>query len=511
MRVAPGARTLKLSMTAAVQREATPHRPELCAAWALLGLAGAVLLSLAGTRLGGGSVTWWFHPRLSADKDVDRLVFYAGVALLIVAWLGLGTLARAPVLSPRRMALIGALWCLPLALGVPLFSRDIYSYLAQGTIAHLGLSPYHATPAVLGRLGQGHVLGAVDPFWRRVTAPYGPLFLGVISLIVSVTGSHLIAGALLIRAFDLIGLVLLAVFVPRLARHCGADPTRATWLAVASPLVLLQLVAPAHNDLLMAGTMLAGVSLGLEGRPLLGVVVCALAATIKLPALVAVVFIAAIWIREVPGWRPRLIRGGQAAAATLATLGLITLLTGFGTGWISSGLFSTPGRVRLAITPATDISWTLTRLLGDVGVKVGFHAVDSVLRTIVFAASALLALVLLQRARRELLVPYLAAALAAFAIGGPALWPWYLSWGLVLVAAWPPAQWSRALAAAVVIGAVLVKPGGILALPLGSSPIIVCLWLALGALAWHRQRRHRRAQLGPEPSLGSARSALAEP
>jgi hypothetical protein len=501
-------------MTPSLQRES--RRPvrvaAVAATWTLLGLAGSILLTLAGSRLGGGSVTWWFDPHLGATKSTERVFFYVGVGLLIAAWLGLGTLARTPRLAPRGIALIAALWCVPLALGAPLFSRDIYSYLAQGTIAHLGLSPYHVAPAVLGRLGQTHVLSGVDPFWRHVTAPYGPLFLGVISLIVSATGSHLIAGALAIRAFDLIGLLLLAVFVPRLARRCGADPTRAVWLAVASPLVLLQLVAPAHNDLLMAGLMVGGVSLAADRHPLLGIAVCALAATIKLPAIVAVAFVAVVWVRAETAWRDRALRAAAAALVTVGVLGVVTLVTGFGLGWVSSGLFSTPARVRLAITPATDISWTAVKLLHDAGASASFHAVNSVLRAVMFAASALATLVLLWRSRLTNFVFYLGLALIAFAIAGPALWPWYLSWGLVLLAVSPRGQASWLVVGTLVVGAILVKPGGILALPLGSSPVVTCLWLVLGIFLLYRERHRRRPNLaaGRTEGIGSARSALAE-
>ena len=502
-------------MTATAQREPPRRRRGGFVAplsWTLIGFTGSTLLTLAGSRLGGGRVTWWFDPHLGATKSSERVVFYLGVSLLIAGWLGLGILARSPRLTPRWISLTALLWCLPLALGAPLFSRDIYSYLAQGTIAHLGLSPYHATPAALGQLGQTHVLSAVDPFWRHVTAPYGPLFLGVISLIVSVTGPHLVAGVIAVRAFDLIGLLLVAAFVPRLARRCGADPVRAVWLAAASPLVLLQLVAPAHNDLLMAGLMVAGVSVALDGRWLLGVALCALATTIKLPAVVAVAFVALVWIRAQPNWRSRALRTAQAAVVALATLGLVTLITGFGLGWISSGLFATPARVRLAITPATDISWTAAKLLHDAGVGASFRVLHAVLRAVMFAASALLALLLAWRARTATLAPYLGLVLIGFAIGGPALWPWYLSWGLVLVAAWRPAQFSWLTAVALVVGSILVRPGGILALPLGSSPVMACLWLALALLVlcrgW-RRRRHGPAS-GRAPGLDSPTQPLAE-
>ena len=126
---------------------------------------------------------------------------------------------------PAQLLVIGAAWLTPLALGPALFSRDVYSYLAQGEILHLGLDPYHVAPVVLGRHGQGQILAAVSPFWRGTTAPYGSLLLALLSLIVSLSGSNLIVGVLLIRLLELGGIALLVVFVPRLARAVVAEAT----------------------------------------------------------------------------------------------------------------------------------------------------------------------------------------------------------------------------------------------------------------------------------------------
>src|SRR5262249_19707890 len=84
-----------------------------------------------------------------------------------------------------------------------------------------GHNPYQTPPADLASLGQSHVMSAVSPFWRHTTSPYGPLFLGLMSAVVSVTGANLTAGVLAVRVLDLAGVALLAWFVPRLARALG--------------------------------------------------------------------------------------------------------------------------------------------------------------------------------------------------------------------------------------------------------------------------------------------------
>jgi alpha-1,6-mannosyltransferase len=485
---------------------------QLAPGWALLGVVGSLVITITGTRLGGGAVSWWFHPKILSGAGASKVVFYGGMVALAVAWLGLSRVASSRFCEPSQLSIVAILWCLPLVAGAPLFSRDIYSYLAQGTIAHLGLNPYHAAPIVLRGLGHPQVLNAVDPFWRTATAPYGPLFLTVVSGIVAVTGSNLVLGVLVLRVFELLGLVLLAIFVPRLARGLGADPARAVWLAVLSPLVLLQLVAPGHNDLLMIGLMVAGVTLALERRPLLAIAVCVVAATIKLPAAAAAIFIAVAWVRAQVSAPAKVAGAAKAAAAAIAPAAIVTVITGFGLGWISTALFSTPARVRLAITPATDISWTVARLLNDAGLAVSFRALESVLRAVAFGASVIVGLALLLRARRETTARYLGAALVVFALCGPAVWPWYLSWGFVLLAASAPAQASRVTVGAVLIASFLVKPNGILALPLDSSPIVAAVWLLFAALAWHSWRRRARIAHVPERSdnLGPTRSAFAE-
>ena len=172
------------------------------------------------------------------------------------------------------------------------------------------------------------MLDAVSPFWRHTTAPYGPLFLGLLSLVAAAVGDHLVAGVLLARLLELAGAALLAVYVPRLARSMGSDGRRALWLALLSPLVTLELVAAGHNDLLMVGLLAAGVAYALDGRPLLGVAICALAATVKVPALAGAAFIAVAWGREELGRAAQVRFMATAALLAVAVLGAVTLLAG---------------------------------------------------------------------------------------------------------------------------------------------------------------------------------------
>lgn len=474
-----------------------------------------MLVALAGARLAGSGATgWWFSLRIPPGAGANRAAFYLGLVAIAVAWLGIGRrLGSARSADLRALRGVAVAWSLPLLAGPVLFSHDIYSYLAQGEILHLGLNPYHNAPVVLGHLGQPHLLAAVSPFWQRTTAPYGPLFVKLASLIVAITGSHLVAGVLCLRALDIAGVALLAGCIPRLARALGADPIRATWLTVLSPLVLLELLAAGHNDALLVGLTAAGVTLAVTGRPLPAIALCALAATIKLPAAVAVVFITASW-----AWprRDKLRIVLHSVLAVVAVGLVVSLAAGTGLSWLSPSLLSTPQRVQLAITPATGVGWTVAAGLRDLGVAAGSRHLESAMGTVALALLIVVAAWLLWRTRPETMVRNLGVTLLAAALCGPAAWPWYLTWGLALLAAVPTSQRSWALPLVTVASIFVVKPDGILALPLQSAPAVVACYVVIAALvgryAWTRRHRHRdRVPPAVHECLGEAPvSALAE-
>ena len=265
--------------------------------------------------------------------------------------------------------------------------------------------------------------------------------------------------------------MLLAVFAPRLAGALGADPARATWWVLLSPLVLLELVAPAHNDLLMIGLVVAGVTFAIERRLLLGIALCALAATIKLPAAAAIPFILVARVDR------RTVAAGAVVAARGARRGE--------RDHRPRARVDLDGRVLDARQGAPrDHAGDRARLDGrDRSCRSGRAGLESALGVVAFGLSLAFGAVLLWRSRRETMVRNLGVTLIAVAVCGPAAWPWYLTWGLVLLAACPGIQQSRALALAVVASVLVVKADGILAFPLHTAPVFVVLYVAAAITA----------------------------
>jgi alpha-1,6-mannosyltransferase len=285
---------------------------------------------------------------------------------------------------------------------------------------------------------------------------------------------------------------------------------------VISPLVLLELIAAGHNDALMVGLLVAGVTLAMERRPLLGIAVCAVAATVKVPAAAAIAFIAVAWARD--EWARAGSDGGRAvaralalsAAVTVAVLAAVGLVTGLGLSWIGSGVLSTPGKVHLAITPVTAVGWSLASLLHLLGAGASYKGIASALGVVTLALTGVLGLVLLRGARYRNLAPSLGALLLVSVFAGPATWPWYLTWGLALIAACAVAQRSWALALAIVLAAVVVKPNGILALPLHTAPVVLAVYVIAAGAVWRARRRRdgnrspgrvRAVPTGEQPAL----------
>ena len=157
------------------------------------------------------------------------------------------------------------LWVLPLLIAPPMYSRDVYSYLAQSQIARYGLDPVPRRPG-----DRAWAWTTSSPFRYRTCGAKPRRRMARCSCgsgrgISALTGENIVAAVLCHRLVVLLGVGLIVWATPRLARRCGVAEVSALWLGAANPLLFMHLVAGIHNEALMLGLMLAGTEFALRG------------------------------------------------------------------------------------------------------------------------------------------------------------------------------------------------------------------------------------------------------
>jgi alpha-1,6-mannosyltransferase len=459
------------SATAAPQRlsrlrefaTATEGRP------ALLGFLGAALITTGG--LGAGStkqhdpvleslhLSWL---RYGHGLVLSSVLLWIGVALMLSAWLWLGRRVLAGDTSEYTMVASAAFWLAPLLLSVPLFSRDTYSYLAQGALLRDGFDPYAVGPID----NPNALLDNVSPIWTITTAPYGPAFIMIARLITMLVGNHVIAGTMLLRLCMLPGFALLIWATPRIARHIGANVPIALWICALNPLVIIHLMGGVHNEMLMVGLMTAGIALTLNSRHVAGIALIAVGVAVKATAGLALPFMVWVWMRhlcERRGYRP--LRAFAAAAGTsvlifVAVFAVLSGVAGVGLGWLTA-LAGSVKIINWLSVPT--VAANLIHAIGGLFFSVSFYAVLQVTRAVGIAIVGVALPLLWWRFRHDdhQALTGIAWAMLVVVLFAPAALPWYYSWPLAVLA--PLAQSRRAVAAIAAFSTwimVIFKPDG---------------------------------------------------
>lgn len=476
-----------------------PGETRLLRATRRLGTAGSLLMAVG--SLGAGANPVLQNPAQGVRvlglparlPSVALATTVTGMIIVTACWLVVGRFAR--VAAPRRMTRRQldrtlVLWALPLCLAPPMFSKDVYSYLAQSEIAARGLDPYALGPAQA--LGVDDVLTRTVPtIWRDTPAPYGPVFLWLGKGITALTGDSVVAGIFLHRLLAVAGVALLVWALPRLAERCGVAAVPALWLGALNPLVLFHLVSGIHNEALMIGLVLAGVEVALRAvespRPLRGGVallllagtaLVVLSALVKLPSLVALGFVGmALARRWGGGWRAVVRAGALLGVVAAVVLVGVSAATGLGFGWL--GTLGTAGAVRSWMS----LSTLAGMATGKVGVLLGLGDHTSAVLTLTRLIGALVAtavgarMLLAVRSGRLHAVGGLGITLGAIVLLFPVVHPWYLLWAAVPLAAWASAPAFRR--PAVVVSAaisVMLMPNG------GDQPPFVILQAVVAAV-----------------------------
>jgi alpha-1,6-mannosyltransferase len=435
----------------------------------VFGATGTVLMGIGALGAGARPVVQdpTFGVRLlnlpSRIQTVSLTMTTTGAVMMALAWLMLGRFA----LGKRRMSRgeldrTLLLWVLPLLVAPPMYSKDVYSYLAQSQIARLGLDPYRVGPAT--GLGLDHVFTlSVPSLWRETPAPYGPLFLWIGRGISALTGENIVAAVLCHRLVVLLGVGLIVWATPRLARRCGVAEVSALWLGAANPLLIMHLVAGIHNEASMLGLMLAGTEFALRGidsaRPLWprpwprasghwadwaplvmllsGAILITLSSQIKLPSLLALGFVAmALAWRWGGNMRAFLLAGGLMAALALAVMAAVGWASRLGFGWIFT--LGTANVVRSWLSPPTLIALGT----GQVGILLGLGdhttaimALSRGMGVLIIAVIIGWLLIVVLRGRLHP-VGGLGVALGTCVLLFPVVQPWYLLWAIIPLAAW---------------------------------------------------------------------------
>ena len=141
-----------------------------------------------------------------------------------------------------------------------------------------------------------------------------------------------------------------------------------------------------------------------------------------------------------------------------AVMGAISLVTGLGWGWL--GDLSTPGSVRSWLAPATGSGIFVTDIMHVLGIGIAEHSVLSVTRLLGLVAALVLGVWLLLRAEQKGSLRAIGLTLLLVVLLAPVVQPWYLLWGLVLLAPVATGWIKRLLIVLSVGGVFLGLPGG---------------------------------------------------
>jgi alpha-1,6-mannosyltransferase len=405
----------------------------------LLGLTASLMLVIGGFGAGGvlihdplltnSPLGFW---RYGHGRELASVLMYGGVGLMIWAWIRLGRDVLAHRARGRAVLTTAAVWTAPLLMSPPLFTRDVFSYLAQGALPLNGFDPYAVGPEAM----PGVFTDNVHYFWQDTPAPYGPLFILIAKAIAWVTGDTIILGVVLMRLALLPGLLMFVWALPELTRRLGGRVSVALWVAVANPVMVIHMVGGGHNDLLVVGLLAAGALVTLRGGHVAGIALVTGAMAVKASAAIALPFLVLVWAAHLSGsQRVRIAKAIAAGTGVfLVVFAACTLAAGVTLGWLPA--LSAPSMIvnwMSLPTAVGEFTHTLISMIVNVP-KQPFVNVTRVLGGVLLVYIAVRQWLAARDGGADA-VRRAGIVLLATAVLSPAMLPWYVSWGMALLAA----------------------------------------------------------------------------
>lgn len=499
-----------------------------------MGLIGSIVLTITSHSVGavrarGGimQVIGLSSFTFGHAAGMMTVVMWFALLAMVLSWIIIGRHILIHGATLRRSAI--AAWIGPLALAGPLMSRDIYSYLMQGTLARDGFNAYEVGAAA----NPGPLLFEVSADWRNTTTPYGPLHMGLGRAITSITGDNITAGILAFKLVSIASVLVMAWAVAQLATHLGVRPDVAMWLEVFNPLSVLHLIGGMHTENLMMALILVGCLCAMRLHPVPGGLAAAaligVAAALKATAFIALPFVVWIMVARIAGplpytegkrrwlgladtWRRfgTLIWTGLASAATcIGVLALITVATQQTWGWVTE--VTGNSKVINPLALPSFIASTLEPFLSRINDDLTFNVLVDAIRP-VSSALMLVGLVIawwLFRHDEHTAFTGMAVAYAITCVFNTVTLPWYYTAPLSLIFLASQSRMTIYLTSVFCMWVTFMFDGG------GNNRLYALWWVLAFAVvfAWivaaclwdpRQQRPQKHATESPSPERGAS-------
>jgi len=420
------------------------------------GLLRAVALTVAAT---GTAASLLEGSRAAlAPTLVVTFVAYAGLAGLLLTDRDRDTGPTGRVVLTVSGGLLALAVIVP-----PTQSHDVWAYATYGRIvsAHHA-SPYRHSPAAYPNDPAFH---RMDKIWQKTRSVYGPAFTAVSAGATALVGTSSIGARLFFQSLAALAVALMLWLIWRHTR----SPTAVALLGV-NPLVIISVVNGGHNDALVGLAILGAVLLVGDHRWELAGLCLAGAALVKLTAGLPFLAIA-LWVWRRHGlraaWRMCVVGGAVVAVGYLVAGGKLVL------GPLESAQLHNSGA---SVWNQLRRHLTFQAIADGLRGGVAGHQVRHQLSTIATGAVlGLSGLVVGRRLHHDNPAILAGAAVVAYLLLGFYVLPWYLMWGLpVLALAWRSKfTWVAVLHGALLHFAYVPDPRQFPPLGFGKIPLTV--------------------------------------
>lgn len=227
----------------------------------------------------------------------------AALALILASWVayvGAVSLCGGIHAGHRKMMAVVIAVAILLAVGAtlampPALSSDVFLYAGHGrSMAFAHANPYIGTAST-----QVDAAYAQLTPWAEMQAEYGPVWLLVSSLLVRIAPDNVLGTVLAFKGFALLCHAANGVLVYLIAERArkGAG-LKALLIYAWNPLIITEVLASAHNDVLMVTLALLGVYLATKDRREVGWVLLMTSVLVKYLTGILLLLVAARWLRE---------------------------------------------------------------------------------------------------------------------------------------------------------------------------------------------------------------------